>query len=160
MIKTAQKNAMYRDPSMGIAVTVGSQAEAIVAAAKNQNGAVNGLMGVGMVNGIGGGAQGVANLYASQPQQQAPQAPADGWKCPECGTVATGNFCTNCGTKKPAPAGSWKCPECGNEVTGNFCTNCGTKKPEAKKLICGNCGYQAPEGTAVKFCPQCGKPMA
>ncbi|MBO4697121.1 MAG: SPFH domain-containing protein [Lachnospiraceae bacterium] len=163
MIKTAQKNAMYRDPSMGIAVTVGSQAEAVVAAAKNPNGAAAGLMGVGMVNGIGGGAQGVANLYASQPQaapQAAPQAPADGWKCPDCGTIVTGNFCTNCGTKKPAPAGTWKCPECGTDCTGNFCTNCGTKKPEAKKAICGACGYEAPAGTNPKFCPQCGKPMA
>ena len=153
MIKTAQKNAMYRDPSMGIAVTVGSQAEAVVAAAKNQNGAANGLIGVGMVNGIGGGAQGVANLYASQPQQQAPAA--GGWTCPTCGQTVNGNFCTNCGTKKPAPAGGWICPTCGQEANGNFCTNCGTKKPEPKKLICGNCGYEAGEG--VKFCPQCGQ---
>ena len=163
MIKIAQRNAMYRDPTMGAAATIGAQAEAVVAAAKNPNGAAAGLMGVGMVNGMGGGANTAANLYAmgAQQQQQQAQAPAqNGWTCPTCGATATGNFCTNCGAKKPAPAGSWTCPTCGTEVTGNFCTNCGTKKPEAKKAICGSCGYQAPEGEAPKFCPQCGKPMA
>ena len=163
MIKIAQRNAMYRDPTMGAAATIGAQAEAVVAAAKNPNGAAAGLMGVGLVNGMGGGANTAANLYAmgAQQQQQQAQAPAqNGWTCPTCGATATGNFCTNCGAKKPAPAGSWTCPTCGTEVTGNFCTNCGTKKPEAKKAICGSCGYQAPEGEAPKFCPQCGKPMA
>ncbi|MBO7650460.1 MAG: SPFH domain-containing protein [Lachnospiraceae bacterium] len=162
MIKIAQRNAMYRDPTMGAAATIGAQAEAVVAAAKNPNGAAAGLMGVGMVNGMGGGANTAANLYAmGAQQQQQQQAPAqNGWTCPNCGATATGNFCTNCGAKKPAPAGSWTCPTCGQEVNGNFCTNCGTKKPEAKKAICGSCGYQAPEGESPKFCPQCGKPMA
>ena len=161
MIKIAQRNAMYRDPTMGAAATIGAQAEAVVAAAKNPNGAAAGLMGVGMVNGMGGGANTAANLYAMGAQQQQQQAPAqNGWTCPSCGATATGNFCTNCGAKKPAPAGSWTCPTCGTEVNGNFCTNCGTKKPEAKKAICGSCGYQAPEGESPKFCPQCGKPMA
>ncbi|MBR7000658.1 MAG: SPFH domain-containing protein [Lachnospiraceae bacterium] len=161
MIKIAQRNAMYRDPTMGAAATIGAQAEAVVAAAKNPNGAAAGLMGVGMVNGMGGGANTAANLYAMGAQQQQQQAPAqNGWTCPSCGATATGNFCTNCGAKKPAPAGSWTCPTCGQEVNGNFCTNCGTKKPEAKKAICGSCGYQAPEGESPKFCPQCGKPMA
>ncbi|MBO4280219.1 MAG: SPFH domain-containing protein, partial [Lachnospiraceae bacterium] len=163
MIKIAQRNAMYRDPTMGAAATIGAQAEAVVAAAKNPNGAAAGLMGVGLVNGMGGGANTAANLYAmgAQQQQQQAQAPAqNGWTCPTCGATATGNFCTNCGAKKPAPAGTWTCPQCGTEVNGNFCTNCGTKKPEAKKAICGSCGYQAPEGESPKFCPQCGKPMA
>ncbi len=26
-------------------------------------------------------------------------------------------------------SGEWKCPTCGNLVSGNFCNNCGTKKP-------------------------------
>jgi membrane protease subunit (stomatin/prohibitin family) len=132
-----------------------------VAAAKNPNGAAAGLMGVGLVNNMGG-AQNAANLYAMGAQQQpqaAPQAAAGGWTCPECGTQVNGNFCTNCGTKKPAPAGSWTCPECGTVVNGNFCTNCGTKKPAPQKQICAACGYEVPEGATVKFCPQCGKPF-
>ena len=49
-----------------------------------------------------------------------------GWECPECGAEATGNFCSNCGAKKP----EWTCLECGEIVVGNFCNNCGTKNPE------------------------------
>ena len=53
----------------------------------------------------------------------------DYWICPECTRGGnTGNFCTNCGTKRPEPA-SWTC-SCGAVNTGNFCTNCGAKKPE------------------------------
>ena len=51
------------------------------------------------------------------------------WTCPQCGAVNTGNFCSECGTKKPAPAGAVKCPGCGKEY---------------------------PAGTAPKFCPECG----
>lgn len=28
---------------------------------------------------------------------------ADTWYCPDCGSANDGNFCSNCGTKKPAP---------------------------------------------------------
>ena len=162
MIKTAQRQAIYKDPTMGAAATIGANAEAVVAAAKNPNGAAMGMMGVGMVNGLGM-QQTAANLYAmgaaQQPAQPA-QPAADGWTCPKCGSVATGNFCTNCGTAKPAPAGAWTCPKCGASVSGNFCTNCGTAKPVAQKVVCAACGYEAPEGQSPKFCPQCGKPLA
>ncbi len=162
MIKTAQRQAIYKDPTMGAAATVGANAEAVVAAAKNPNGAAMGMMGVGMVNGMGM-QQTAANLYAmgaaQQPAQPA-QPAADGWTCPKCGSVATGNFCTNCGTAKPAPVGAWTCPKCGASVSGNFCTNCGTAKPVAQKVVCAACGYEAPEGQSPKFCPQCGKPLA
>ena len=52
------------------------------------------------------------------------------WDCPNCGqTGNSGNFCSNCGTKKPEPA-TWDCPVCGKTGNeGNFCSNCGTKKP-------------------------------
>ena len=89
-----------------------------------------------------GGQQGFQSNYAAAPgggfQQAAPapapapqvQEPASiGWICPQCGTENTGNFCSNCGTKKPDD-GKWICPQCGTENTGNFCGNCGTKKPE------------------------------
>ena len=50
---------------------------------------------------------------------------------------------------------SWICPKCGNEASGNFCTNCGEKKPEvAKARFCTNCGAKLEDGT--KFCPECG----
>ena len=50
----------------------------------------------------------------------------DSWKCPQCETIVTGNFCNNCGEKKPSE--EWECPNCGQIVTGNFCSNCGAAK--------------------------------
>ena len=132
MIKNAQKMAIYKDPTMGAAATIGANADAVVAAAKNPNGAAAGLFGMGMVNNMGM-QQTAANLYAMGAAQQAAQ---------------------------PAPAAGWTCPKCGATVNGNFCTNCGTPKPVApQKIVCAACGYEAPEGTSPKFCPQCGKPM-
>ena len=39
-----------------------------------------------------------------------------------------GNFCPNCGSKKPEPkpaAEGWKCPQCGAMASGKFCPECG-----------------------------------
>ena len=66
---------------------------------------------------------------APAPAPQVQEPASIGWICPQCGTENTGNFCSNCGTKKPDD-GKWICPQCGTENTGNFCGNCGTKKPE------------------------------
>jgi hypothetical protein len=51
------------------------------------------------------------------------------WTCPNCGQEGNyGNFCTNCGAKKPAA--EWTCPTCGQEGnTGKFCSNCATARP-------------------------------
>ncbi|MBQ7247406.1 MAG: SPFH domain-containing protein [Lachnospiraceae bacterium] len=128
MIKELQKGGALRDPSLAAGTLVGAQAEAMKAAASNTAGAAMGFMGMGMANMAGG--MNAQNLYAMGAAQQAQQpqqaAPAqNGWTC-SCGTVNTGNFCTNCGTKRP-DAG-WTC-SCGTQNTGNFCTNCGAKRP-------------------------------
>ena len=100
----------------------GAYAQAVQDAAKNEAGAVNGMMGVGMVNIASGGAMGGAinnqtpgttmnvdpyntGVVAGATAQAAPQAeqaaPVEGEKkfCPQCGAENTGNFCTKCGTK-------------------------------------------------------------
>lgn len=125
MIKEAQKSAIMRDPTMAAAQLVGAQADAMRAAAANQGGAMTGFMGMGMAANAGG--MNAQTLYEMGNKQQVQQAPAQaGWKC-TCGSIATGNFCPQCGAAK-AVASGWTC-SCGSVNTGNFCTNCGTKRP-------------------------------
>jgi Putative virion core protein (lumpy skin disease virus) len=122
MLKDLQKNAALKDPTMAAAHLVGAQAAAMQDAANNTSGAVNGFMGMNMASAAGG--MNAANLYAMGQTAQ-PQAAA-GWTCPVCGAVCTGNFCPQCGAKKPDD--EWTC-SCGSVNKGNFCPNCGAKKP-------------------------------
>ena len=154
MLKQAQQAGMLRDPGMAAGTLTGAQAEAMKAAASNENGAMMGFMGMGMAanaTGINAG-----NLYAMNQQNQqaaAAAAPAAGaWTC-ACGATATGNFCPQCGAKKPEAG--WTC-SCGQVNTGNFCSACGAKKPAAG--VCPKCG--AKTGDGAKFCPECGSPLA
>jgi membrane protease subunit (stomatin/prohibitin family) len=53
------------------------------------------------------------------------------WDC-TCGNKGlTGNFCSNCGAKRPEQTPlTWDCT-CGRKgITGNFCDNCGKKRGE------------------------------
>ena len=128
-------------------------------AAGNAAGAMTGFMGMGMAgNAMGGGFQAAQQFYGMAQQQQQQAAPADGWKC-ACGTVATGNFCPECGQPKPVSSG-WKCA-CGAENSGKFCQNCGSKKPAGiPQYKCDKCGWQPADPTkAPKFCPECGDPF-
>ena len=127
MIRQAQRNAIYRDPTMAAATLVGAQSQAMQDAAKNSAGAMTGFMGMGMAQQAGG--MNAQNLFAMGQQQQAaaPAAPAAGsWTC-SCGTANTGKFCSNCGSPAPAPAGNWTC-KCGTVNTGKFCSNCGSPR--------------------------------
>lgn len=57
-------------------------------------------------------------------------AVAEPWICTYCNTENSGNFCGNCGAKKPEPVSNeWTCPMCNSINTTNFCSNCGTIKP-------------------------------
>lgn len=125
MIKTAQRTAIYKDPTMAAATLTEAQASAMKMAASNEGGAMTGFMGLGMANNAGG--NNAQNLFAmGQQMQQAQQAAnTNGWNC-SCGAANTGNFCTTCGSKKPEAAGSF-CPNCGNKVDAGakFCPECG-----------------------------------
>ncbi len=151
MIKQAQHAAILRDPTMAAATLVGAQADAMKAAASNEGGAMTGFMGMNMASNAGG--MNAQNLYAMGQQSAQPQGANGGWVC-SCGATATGNFCPQCGAKKPEN-NSWSC-SCGAVNTGNFCANCGAKKPVLdewscscgtvnKGNFCANCGAKKPE---------------
>lgn len=100
LIKNAQHAAILRDPTMAAATLTGATADAMRAAAANENGSMTGFMGMGMAMNAAGG-MGTQNLYAMGAQQNAQNVPPQGsWTC-AYGTQNTGNFCTNCGKPKP-----------------------------------------------------------
>lgn len=115
---------------------VGAYAEAMPEAAKNPNGAMNGFMGIGMMN--------MASSQMAGPMQASaftgvkPMQPTDikkevenkdKWVCPNCKKEVDGKFCSNCGSKRPAEK---YCSNCGKKlsVTNKFCPECGTKVEE------------------------------
>lgn len=164
LIKNAQRTAMMRDPSMAAATLVGAQADAMKAAASNENGAMMGFMGMGMAQQAGG--MNAQNLFAMGQQQQAqrqaapapaPAAPANSWQC-ACGATATGKFCPECGAKKPEDG--WTCA-CGAVNKGKFCAECGAKKPAGSLLYkCDKCGWEPEDpSNPPRFCPECGDPF-
>ncbi|MCH5202901.1 MAG: SPFH domain-containing protein [Oscillospiraceae bacterium] len=171
LIKQAQRTAIMKDPTMAAATLVGAQADAMKAAAANENGAMMGFMGMGMAQQSGGvnaqnlfqmGAQQQAQqqqMMQQQMQQQAQQqtAPAqNSWQC-SCGKENTGKFCVECGTPKPVTQDGWTC-SCGAVNKGKFCMECGQKKPaDAPLYKCDKCGW-TPEDphNPPKFCPECG----
>ena len=128
MIKQAQRTAILRDPTMAAATLAGAQADAMKAAASNTAGAVTGFMGMGFAQQAGGiNAQ---QLFAMGSQKTAAPA-ADTWKC-SCGSVNSGKFCPECGSKKPY----YQCNKCGwkpDDPTKppKFCPECGDRFDES-----------------------------
>ena len=157
---------MGSNPFMMAGRMTDAQANAMEAAANNPNGAMMGFMGMNMAMGANGGFN-AAQMYQAGVQQQqqmaqqpapaqsAPAAPANGWKC-ACGATVSGNFCTECGAKKPADEG-WTC-SCGAVNKGKFCQNCGSPKPAGAPLYqCDKCGWKPEDPkNPPKFCPECG----
>ena len=162
-----EETSMTLNANTAAARLVGGQVDAMKTAAANEAGAMTGFMGMGMAMNAGGA--NAANLYQMGAQQQAqaqqaqpvqpaqPAQAADSWTCPSCGKTVSGNFCTECGAKKPAAAASWTC-SCGSGNTGIFCPQCGAKKPAAAPSYkCSQCGWTpADPKNPPKFCPQCG----
>ena len=120
----------------------GAQATAMENAASNPNGAMNGFIGMGFAQQAGGA---TAAQFIQPGQQSAPIPPvgpapapaapaapaaaapapaeqaASAWVC-GCGAQNTGNFCQNCGAKRPAGCTH---PNAGPNAA--FCPDCGAK---------------------------------
>ena len=151
LINMRNQGAMLGDPSVREGYIQGAVARGIENAGSNSNGSASAFMGVGLGMGAGGSfIQGASQANANQMANQ--QTQANGWKC-SCGASNTGNFCQNCGSKKPV-ANGWTC-SCGASNTGNFCQNCGSKKPDSTSKFCQSCGAKV----TGKFCPECGEKL-
>lgn len=165
MIKELQRTAVFRNANMAAARMADAQAEAMVTAAGNENGAMMAFAGLNMAQQAGGmnanqlfqmGQQQQPAMQQAAPQMQAPSAAqAGGWTC-ACGAVNTGKFCMECGGKAPAPASDgWTCA-CGTVNKGKFCMECGQPANPAT-FRCDKCGWKPEDMTKVpKFCPECG----
>lgn len=107
-------------------------ASAVKDAANNNSGALNGFMGVGMMNMASGQTfSGVNNAFGTEHMKPSEidkkdEENQETWNCPNCMKERTGKFCSECGAKKPDKK---FCKECGNslDVNSKFCKNCGTK---------------------------------
>lgn len=125
LIQMRNQGAMLSDPGIREGYVQGAAARGIEAAGSNANGSLAGFMGMGMgMNTAGGfmGAASAANANQMQMNQAAKSAGAqETWTC-SCGSVNTGKFCPECGSKKPE--GPWTCG-CGAVNTGKFCSECG-----------------------------------
>ncbi|MBQ9227740.1 MAG: SPFH domain-containing protein [Eubacterium sp.] len=93
VLQSAQRAEMLTDPSMAAATLITAQADATTAAAQNQSGA--GIYGIAAVQSTTAQSVKPTNIFL-QKDTTGPSL----WRCP-CGSMNTGNFCENCGTRRP-----------------------------------------------------------
>lgn len=160
-IEQFQSSRVYTDARMMGARLGEAQANALENAAKNENGAMMGIMGMGMVQQAGG--MNPTQLFQmggqpnTAPAAQPSEANPNNWKC-QCGKDNIDTFCSSCGRKSPTNASvkednKWNC-ECGAVNGDNFCAKCGKKKPVILDAKCETCGHEGNE--PFNFCPKCG----
>ena len=138
---------------------VDAYAEAVKSAGANENGAMNGFMGIGMMNMntgnvVGNAAAGAWNntensrMDLSKEQQTFTEEtqPEINLENKEEKTEEVAQ------EAKPEESNEWTCV-CGNKNNGNFCTNCG--KPKLAKKRCPKCNAELEAN--IKFCPNCGE---
>lgn len=130
---------------------VSAYSEAVKSAAENSGGAMNGFMGIGMMNMntgnvVGGAVSGPWNNTENSKMDLSKQEETVENKVEETKTeepAVTEEV-------KEAVSNKWTC-DCGSENEGNFCTNCGSPKPR----ICKKCNNKL--GKDAKFCSNCGE---
>lgn len=162
-LKDMQQSVFLGGGNAAAGRMVDATANAMEAAARNTaTGPMMAFAGMNMAGSAGTGSmQGLFQQNQGTPYQTPASravSAATTWKCPGCGTEATGNFCPECGAKKPADG--WTC-KCGAVNKGKFCTQCGAKKPAGEPLYkCDKCGWEPEDPkNPPKFCPECGDPF-
>ena len=128
LINMRNKGAMLGDPSVREGFVQGAVARGVEAAGSNSAGSAQAFMGMGVgMNGAAGFMATASETNRQQMESQKTKASQSGWTC-SCGNVNSGNFCSECGSKKP-------------EKKSSFCTNCGSKLQAGAKF-CSECGQK------------------
>lgn len=133
---------------------VDAQADAMVAMAKNPNGGMNSMAGMGMQMsaGMAFGGMMVGQMNGGVQGQSGTQKESF-VICPKCGSEMKKGlkFCSECGASLAVQ--KKKCIKCGAEINADmkFCPECGANQAQP---VCPKCGYKAAAGQ--KFCPECG----
>lgn len=99
---------IFSNANLQSGLMASASADALKAAASNENGALMGFAGMNMAGNAGAGLMGAVNQNAQAANNQAAAAPA----ADSTATAGATNFCPNCGAKTNGT---------------NFCGNCGTK---------------------------------
>lgn len=133
---------------------VDAQADAMVAMAKNPNGGMNSMAGMGMQMSAGMAFGGMmAGQMNGSVQGQVGTQKESFVICPKCGSEMKKGlkFCSECGASLAVQ--KKKCIKCGVEINADmkFCPECGANQAQP---VCPKCGYKAAAGQ--KFCPECG----
>jgi membrane protease subunit (stomatin/prohibitin family) len=140
-----------------------SVADAMKTAAANESGAMNTIIGMGILDKVSQSAGGAVVGTTQQAPGVAPAGQTEttvaGWTCAKCGATGNpGKYCAACGDPLASQA-PWTCYECGAQGNkGKFCSDCGKPKPAPAE--CKECGWKGEAGAKKpKFCPECGKPI-
>jgi len=132
---------------------VSSYGRAMEKAAENENGAMNGFMGIGMMNNMAGRNSIMGSVFSQDTENSRVKEPAPE-PVPE---VEPEPVVAPAPEEKTADENPdlWICG-CGQDNKGKFCVRCGKPKTaaEIKEKYCPNCGKIVPEGS--NFCGECG----
>lgn len=146
-------------------VLTSAYANAVQDAAKNSGGAINGFMGLGVMNMnsgnvFGGVTSNIANsVDYKNPAQMQNNKQDLAVSQTENTTVEPENVDSNLSEPKTEENNNlekvaWKCV-CGAENYGKFCSECGNKREEEN--VCPKC--KAKVGSDDKFCEECGQKL-
>ncbi len=136
---------------------VSSYGRAMEKAAENENGAMNGFMGIGMMNNMAGGKKIMGSVFSQDTENSRVKEPAPAPAPEPVPEVEPEPVVAPAPEEKTADENPdlWICG-CGQDNKGKFCVRCGKPKTaaEIKEKYCPNCGKIVPEGS--NFCGECG----